>query len=107
MRELSRDERMLLLRFACSFAWVDLKVGPEEREFIARMMRRLELDEEERRKVEAWLVTPPPMDSVDPALVPAEHRLLFVRAAESVISVDGQIDPAEREQLLVFSRLMR
>lgn len=107
MQALSRDDRMLLLQFVCSFAWLDLEVRAEERDFIARLMRRLELDEDERRQVEAWLVNPPPIDAVDPALVPEEHRMLFVRAAESVIAIDGDIAPAEKEQLLVFARLMR
>ena len=48
-----------------------------------------------------------PEGSIDPALVPLEHRTLFVRAAESVIAVDGDIDPVEREQLVAFARLMR
>lgn len=107
MQELSRSERMLLLKFVCSFAWVDLEVRPEERDFVARLMGRLDLDPEERREVEGWLAEPPPIDSVDPALVPPEHRMRFVRAAESVIAVDGDIAPEEKEQLLAFAHLMR
>lgn len=107
MRELSRAERLLLLKFVCSFAWADLEIRPEEREFVSRLMRRLRLDEDERREVEGWLTEPPPPESVDPALVPREHRTSFLRAIESVIASDGEIAEAEREQLLVFARLVR
>jgi hypothetical protein len=98
---------MLLLRFVCSFAWVDLEVRPEEREFVSGLIRRLGLREDERAEVEAWLADPPPLDSVDPALVPKEHRMRFVRAVESVIAVDREISAAEQEQLLIFARLLR
>jgi hypothetical protein len=33
---LSRDERLLLLRFVCAFAWTDLEVTPRERAFVER-----------------------------------------------------------------------
>ena len=107
MLELSRDERLLLVRFVCSFAWADLEVGPTERAFVSRLSRRLDLDDEERRQVEGWLARPPSPESVDPALVPREHRTRFIRAIESVIAVDGEISPLEREQLLLFAQLLR
>jgi hypothetical protein len=98
---------MLLLRFVCSFAWADLAVTPEEREFVSGMIRRLGLREDERVEVEGWLAEPPPPESVDPALVPKEHRMRFVRAVESIIAVDGEVTPTEQEQLVVFARLLR
>jgi uncharacterized tellurite resistance protein B-like protein len=107
VRDLSSGERLLLLRFVCSFAWADLEVGPEERNFLSRLIRRLELGEDERRQVEAWLVEPPPLESVDPALVPREHRVQFMRAIESVIAVDGVVAPSEREQLFALAKLLR
>lgn len=107
LRELSRDERLLLLRFVCSFAWSDLEIRPEERAFVSRLMRRLELDEQESRQVEAWLEEPPPPESVDPVLVPREHRMRFIQTIESLIAVDGEIAPAEKEQLLLFAQLLR
>ncbi len=98
---------MLLLRFVCSFAWADLEIRPEERAFVARLIRRLGLSEDERLEVEGWLTTPPALETVDPALVPREHRLLFVRAAESVIAIDGDIADSEKEQLIMFAQLLR
>jgi len=105
MLELSRDERMLLLRLVCSFAWADREVRPGERAFVARLARRLGLDDDEQRRVEGWLAQPP--ESVDPALVPREHRMQFLRAIESVIASDAEISAVEREQLLSFARRLR
>lgn len=105
--ELNRDERLLLLRFLCSFAWVDLEVHPTERAFVSRLARRFDLDDAERRQVESWLSRPPPPESVDPALVSREHRMRFVRAIESVIAIDGEISTLEKEQLISFAQLLR
>ena len=91
----------------CSFAWVDLEVRATERAFVSRLTRRLDLDEDERRQVEVWLAQPPPPESVDPALVPKEHRMRFIRAIESVIAIDGEISSIERQQLLLFAQLLR
>jgi uncharacterized tellurite resistance protein B-like protein len=107
LRELTREERLLLLKFVCSFAWADSRIHPQEREFISRLIHRLNLNDEEQRQVDAWLADPPSPDSVDPSLVPKEHRTKFLRAIESVIAVDGEISPTEREQLILFARLLR
>ena len=53
--QLDRAERLRLMKFVCSFAWADLEIRPEERAFVARLVRRLELDPDERRRVESWL----------------------------------------------------
>jgi uncharacterized tellurite resistance protein B-like protein len=107
LKELSREERLLLMRFVCSFAWADLEVKPAERELVAQMIRRLELDEEETRQVLQWLESPPSPASVDPKLVPRAHRMKFLRAVESTITVDGEVSPEERESLVVFAKLIR
>ena len=91
----------------CSFAWVDLTVRPTERAFVSHLSRRLDLDDDERRQVESWLAQPPPPESVDPALVPREHRMRFIRAIESVIAIDGEISSLEKDQLLSFAQLLR
>ena len=91
----------------CSFAWVDLEVRAAERDFVSRLSQRLELDEGERSQVEGWLAQPPPPDSVDPALVPKQHRMRFIRAIESVIAIDGEISSIERQQLLSLAQLLR
>jgi hypothetical protein len=71
------------------------------------LTQRLDLDEDEHRQVEVWLARPPPPESVDPALVPKEHRMRFIRAIESVIAIDGEISAIERNQLLSFAQLLR
>ena len=107
LKELTREERLLLMRFVCSFAWADLEVKLEERELVARLIRRLQLDDAEKRQVFQWLESPPPLGSVDPALVPREHRIKFLRAVESTVTVDGEVSPEERDSLLVFAKLIR
>ena len=107
LQELTREERLLLLRFVCSFAWIDLEVKQEERDLVVRLIRRLELDDEVKQYVSKWLESPPPPDSGDPALVPRAHRMTFLRAVESTVSVDGEVTPEERDTLVVFAQLIR
>lgn len=107
LRELTREERLLLMRFVCSFAWADLEVKPEERELVARLIHRLELDAEEEAQVLQWLESPPSPASVDPRLVPRTHRVKFLRAVESTVTVDGEVSPEERESLILFAKLIR
>ena len=103
---LNRKDRLRLVKFVCSFAWADLEIRPEERAFVAKMVRRLDLDEEESERVEGWLSHPPEPDSVDPTLIPRKHRELFVEAVEGVIESDGEIAPEERDQLSIFHDLL-
>jgi uncharacterized tellurite resistance protein B-like protein len=107
LKELTREERMLLMRFVCSFVWADLEVKPEERQLVARLIRRLQLDDEEELQVLRWLDSPPSPGSVDPKLVPRAHRMKFLRAIESVVAVDGEVSPEERDSLLLFAKLTR
>jgi tellurite resistance protein len=99
---LSRDERLLLLRFACAFAWTDLEVTERERAFVRRLVAKMELLRDEATEVEHWLdVAPSPAD-VDPKKVPIEHRRAFVETIRALIYSDGKVDPEERAQ---FERL--
>lgn len=107
LKDLAREDRMLLLRFVCSFAWADLSVAPEERRFIGDLVERLDLDEAERAEVAGWLEVPPDPDSVDPQQVPQQHRAAFVKAVETVITADGQVLPREREQLILLAQMLR
>jgi hypothetical protein len=93
---------MLLLRFACAFAWTDLEVTEKERRFVDRLVHKLDLAEDERQEVEGWLAVAPSPDTVDPKQVPAEHRRAFVETVRAMIYVDGKVDAEEREQ---FERL--
>lgn len=106
LHDLSSDERLLLMRFVCSFAWMDLEVQPEELEHVMRLISRLDLDKEEAAQVQAWLKTPPRPDAVDPQQVPHDHRVQFLRAVESIVAIDGEVTPEEREAVIVFAQLI-
>lgn len=97
--QLSRDERLLLLKFVCAFAWTDLEVTESEKAFVRRLVERFDLDTEDRSQVEAWLHTSPAPSELDPASIPAQHRRTFVEAARAMIYADGNVDDEEREQL--------
>jgi uncharacterized tellurite resistance protein B-like protein len=99
---LSRDERLLLLRFACAFAWTDLEVTEKERAFVRRLVAKMELVADEAAEVEHWLAVAPSPGDVDPKQVPSEHRKAFVETIRALIYADGKVDPEEREQ---FERL--
>jgi len=96
---LSREDRLLLLKFVCAFAWTDLEIRDAERRFVRRLVQRLELDGDDAKQVEEWLDLAPAPHSVNPARVPREHRQAFLESVRAMMYADGQIDPEEREQL--------
>ncbi len=104
--DLDSAERLALMKFVCSFAWADLKVVPQERAFVARMVDRLGLGAAETARVKSWLESPPPPDAVDPMDIPRRHRVIFLEAVRGVIRVDGVIAEEEREQFEVLSELL-
>jgi hypothetical protein len=103
---MDRRDRMRLMKFVCSFAWADLEVRPEERAFVAGLIERLGLDDEEVGRVTGWLQTPPPPDAIDPTDVPREHRQVFLDAVQGVVAADGHVAPEERENLDLFRDLL-
>jgi len=104
---LDREDRLQLMRFVCSFAWADLEVSDQEREFIVKMVIRLGLNEEEQDQVAQWLEVPPRADELDPADIPREHRKLFLDAAKAMILSDGTVEDAEAENLIILDQLLR
>jgi uncharacterized membrane protein YebE (DUF533 family) len=104
---LNREDRLQLMRFVCSFAWADLEISDEEREFIVKMVVRLELDDEEQEQVAQWLEVPPRADDLDPADIPREHRQLFLDAAKAMIMSDGNVEDVEAENLIILDQLLR
>ena len=104
---LNREDRLQLMRFVCSFAWADLEISDEEREFIVKMVVRLELDVEEQEQVAQWLEVPPRADDLDPADIPREHRQLFLDAAKAMIMSDGNVEDVEAENLIILDQLLR
>ena len=105
--KLDREDRLRLMKFVCSFAWADLEIRDEERAFVKRLMKRLELTPSEKKEVEGWLEVPPPAEEVDPAEVPREHRQLFVDTARAMIASDGVIVENERESLALLELLLK
>ena len=106
MNELSREDRLKLLEFVCSFAWTDLRVSDEERHVVRRMVTNAGLGADERQQVEEWLERPPAPEEVDPLDIPLEHRRLFYDSARQVLTSDGLV-PGERDTLAVFAELLR
>ncbi len=103
---MDRAQKLQLLQFVCSFAWTDLKVQQQERDLIMRVVGRMGLGNEDTKKVEGWLKSPPPADDVDPTSIPKEHRQSFFDAVVAVARADGRLVPAERDQLELFRELL-
>ena len=104
--QLDRRDRLRLVEFVCSFAWADFEIAPEERVFVARLIRRLGLDEDEDLKVQQWLDRPPRIDDLDPTSIPEAHRRVFVDAIAGLIAADGEISAEERESFEIFKQLL-
>lgn len=107
LRDLDREERLRLVRFVCSFAWADLEVREAEREFVHRLVRRLELSPSERKQVDRWLDSPPAPEEVDPLEIPLEHRRIFLEHARAMIRADNVVDELELESFSLFEKLIR
>lgn len=107
LKDLKGSERLLLLKFVCAFAWADLEIQPSERAFVHKLVKKLHLDAEERARVDEWLRVPPKPEEIDPNSVPRAHKELFLKTAEQMISADGVIDPAEKENLELLQMLVR
>ena len=106
LEQLGRRDRLRLVQFVCSFAWADFEIQPEERVFISRLIRRLDLGVEDDLQVQQWLDRPPAIDDLDPTSIPATHRRFFVEAIEGLIQADGEIAVEERETFEIFKQLL-
>ena len=104
--QLSKEDRLLLLKFVCAFAWADLEVQDEERAFVRRLVDKMGLDDDEKSQVDGWLDVSPSPEDVDPAKVPRAHRQVFIDAARAMIYSDGQVDPDERENFELLKQLL-
>jgi hypothetical protein len=104
--QLDRAERLRLMKFVCSFAWADLEVQDAERGFVARLVKKMKLDDDEKDQVESWLQVPPPVEELDPAEIPRSHRQIFLDAVRQLIEVDGRIDREELENFELLAQLI-
>ena len=106
LQDLTRDQRLQLMSFVCSFAWADLEVRDQEREFVHKLIHRLELDDEEKAEVLPMLKLPPPPEDVDPFDIPMEHRQVFLDACLQMIGVDGEVSEEEATNYNLLSQLL-
>src|SRR5512144_1070067 len=104
--KLSRTDRLRLMKFICSFAWADLEVHEKERSFVKRMVKKLQLDEDDAAQVRGWLEVPPPPEDVDPTKIPLRHRELFLDAIRATIMADGVVAPEEQEAFSLMEQLI-
>jgi hypothetical protein len=104
--QLDRRDRLRLVEFVCSFAWADLEIQPEERVFISRLIRKLDLGEDEDLQVQKWLERPPQIDDLDPTSIPEAHRRVFLEAIEGLIGADGEVSEEERDSFEIFKQLL-
>jgi hypothetical protein len=72
LEALSRDERLLLIKFVCAYAWTDLEIHVAERRFVERLVKRLGLDATTGRG-QQWLHVAPSRAGGRNAN-PSEHR---------------------------------
>ncbi|HVU00638.1 MAG TPA: TerB family tellurite resistance protein [Polyangiaceae bacterium] len=96
---LSREDRLLLLKFVCAFAWTDLEITDAERRFVKRLVERAGLSPEDAARVDGWLAVAPAPSEVDPRNVPKEHRRVFLDAVRAMVYADGKVEEEERQNL--------
>jgi uncharacterized tellurite resistance protein B-like protein len=96
--QLSRDDRMLLLRFVCAFAWTDLQIRDGERKFVERLLERMQMSNDDRAEALGYLHVAPSPEATNPSLVPPEHRRLFIDSVRALIYADGDVDAEERDR---------
>jgi tellurite resistance protein len=105
LEELSREDRLRLMKFVCAFAWADLEIQTAERSMVNRLVDKLGL-QDDRELVLKWLKSPPPAEEVDPTRVPSHHRQLFLDAARQLFEADGVVDPHEQEAFELLEQLL-
>ena len=102
---LLQEEKILLLKFLCVLAWADFHVHPTERKFIETLCTKLNLDSNDKIKVQAWLQHPPRPEEVDPYSIPKELLEEVLDVAASLARADGVIDIRELEMIELLHTL--
>lgn len=106
LTDLTPDERLLLLKFVCAFAWSDLSVQSQERRFVTKLVSKLNLSPEDTSRVEGWLREPPAPEEVDPESVPVPHRRLFLDVTKQLIETDGVVEENEAELYAALEEIL-
>lgn len=106
MKDLSKEDRLRLMKFVCSFAWADLHIADSERKMVQKLVRKLKLSKDEKQVVEGWLELPPPAEELDPTQIPQEHKALFLTTAREMIEADGEIADEEVENFELLEQLL-
>ena len=106
LNELSREDRLQLMRFVCSFAWADLDIAEEERLFVAGLIQKLDLDDSDAELVASWMSRPPAPEDVDPMDIPREHKDLFLTAVREMVKADGNIAQTEADSYSILEQLL-
>ena len=78
----------------------------KERAFIKKMVKKIDLSEEEGKEVAKWLEVPPARSSSTPP-DPRAHRELFLKTAKEIVAATARIDADERENLALLEALTR
>ena len=106
LAKLSKEDRLQLMKFVCSFAWADLEIQESERKFVQKLVRKLKLAKPEKAEVEGWLNLPPRAEELDPTDIPRAHRSLFLDTARQMVEADGEVSEEERENLKLLEQLL-
>ncbi|MEC7526023.1 MAG: TerB family tellurite resistance protein [Myxococcota bacterium] len=106
LKQLDKEDRLRLMKFVCSFAWADLQIAESEVKMVQKLVRKLKLDDDEKKQVEQWLELPPTAEELDPTQIPQEHRALFLTTVREMIEVDGDIAEEEVENFELLEQLL-
>ena len=71
LAKLEKEERLLLLKFVCAFAWADLEVKASEKALARKLVAKFGMDADEKKQVEQWLKKPPKPEEIDRTRFPA------------------------------------
>ena len=106
LKQLDKEDRLRLMKFVCSFAWADLQIAESEVKMVQKLVRKLKLDDDEKKQVEQWLELPPTAEELDPTQFPQAHRALFLTTVREMIEVDGDIAEEEVENFELLEQLL-
>ena len=91
---LSFEDRKQVLRFAASFLWADLEVAEQERHFLDKLARELDIpaSADDLREL---LSSPPLPEEIHPTCVPPALADVVRQTALRAIAADGKVEASE------------